>query len=542
MLLRHIRAKTPLGAAMEILLRQYQLWAGTSQSILVDTTPLPWIPDKWITRIRRTLHKHDIKVHHEAWVICPIRYNDVFLMEAIQELGLTNAQLERLNACRMYLQVTTLVEIVDHMGKTLLPQILCKSNAQSPQGLDEISESILQWPSIHQPSRASWRFWMKTICNLFAGHPNSTALHHKLGDWTTHYQDTRIWKWKLTTTNSLLYRVSPHRPMRAAICMQTMRTQMKFSITVPTNQQFEGYPVTPYDDAHCTIFLPVPPIRNQVPLDQHHNYHETITAQFRATLQPWQRPLFGPIHCHQPTNTILKTNRNLGTLTLVSDASVQNSKQSGFAWVITHKATKLWRGVGIAPGPAEDIYSGRAEAFGLIAGLTFLKHYVDSYEPMNFQAAPLCCYCDNLGVITNVTDLLTTPSPQPNDTTADDWDVYATIAQLARECHPLELQVIHVKGHQDKDPKPVLTRVEQLNVECDCRAKTYTRATNIISTNLKNPAMPTAQPHLSIKGKIICRQLPRALRHATTFPRTKSFCKTNTIGKNLIWQSYTGTF
>ncbi len=35
--------------------------------------------------------------------------------------------------------------------------------------------------------------------------------------------------------------------------------------------------------------------------------------------------------------------------------------------------------------------------------------------------------------------------------------------------------------------------------------------------------MPAAQPHLSVKGKIICRQLPLALRHATTFPPYKKF-------------------
>jgi len=113
-------------------------------------------------------------------------------------------------------------------------------------------------------------------------------------------------------------------------------------------------------------------------------YYKSITAQFCTTLQPWQQPLFGLIHRHQPTNAILQTSLNHGAIILVSDASVQNSKQSSFAWVITHKAMTLWKGIGVAPGPADDIYSGRAEAFGLIAGLTFL--HVKSYEPISFQA------------------------------------------------------------------------------------------------------------------------------------------------------------
>jgi len=62
-----------------------------------------------------------------------------------------------------------------------------------------------------------------------------------------------------------------------------------------------------------------------------------------------------------------------GTDFLISDASVQKSKQSRFVWTLAHDNWTLWRRVGLAPGHAEDIYSGHAEAFGLLAGLIFLK-------------------------------------------------------------------------------------------------------------------------------------------------------------------------
>jgi len=133
----------------------------------------------------------------------------------------------------------------------------------------------------------------------------------------------------------------------------------------------------------------------------------------------------------------VQTSQNWGTIMLVSDASIQNSKQSGFAWVITHNNMTLWKGLGVAPGPAEDIYSGQAKAFGLIAGLTFLRHYVASYKPTHFKAMPLHCHCNNLGMITNVTALLTPSITQPNDTTNNDWDVYVAIRTLALTCHPL---------------------------------------------------------------------------------------------------------
>jgi len=50
-LLRHMRAHTLLGRAMEILVRQFQLWAGVSTPVLQDTTPYPWVPDRWLSRL-----------------------------------------------------------------------------------------------------------------------------------------------------------------------------------------------------------------------------------------------------------------------------------------------------------------------------------------------------------------------------------------------------------------------------------------------------------------------------------------------------------
>jgi len=80
------------------------------------------------------------------------------------------------------------------------------------------------------------------------------------------------------------------------------------------------------------------------------------------------------------------------------------------------------------------MYLGQAKAFGLLASLTFLQHYLNSYEHSHFQATPLHCYCDNLGVITNVTALLHPSILRPNDTTNDDQDLYLAISNMACHC------------------------------------------------------------------------------------------------------------
>jgi len=68
---------------------------------------------------------------------------------------------------------------------------------------------------------------------------------------------------------------------------------------------------------------------------------------------------------------------------LISNASVQKYGNSGLAWVIDHDATPIWSGMGMVPGPAgEDMYSGQAEAFRILAATIFLQYYRACYNPM----------------------------------------------------------------------------------------------------------------------------------------------------------------
>jgi len=184
-LLRHMRARTPLGTTMKILMRQYQLWAGIQQPILTDTQPCPWVPDKWISRLWWTLHKNNIKISYDEWMMLPLQKNNIYIMEAIVDLGLLLSQLKQINACHMFLQVTTLAEMTDHMGTHILPQVLNKRGDTNPLRLDGISQSTLTWPWVCNPTTQTWNFWMQMICSLFTGSVMNTRLRHPLGEWTT---------------------------------------------------------------------------------------------------------------------------------------------------------------------------------------------------------------------------------------------------------------------------------------------------------------------------------------------------------------------
>jgi len=245
-----------LGQAIEILIQQYQLWAGVSQPILQDTTPYSWIPNQWLSWLCQTMHVHNIQICYSAWVIQPLRHNDIFLMEAINELGLTPQQLEQVNTCQMYLQVTTLAEIVDHTGTTILPQAISIDPKNTPTGLKDLSSSTLNWPMIHPPSQVSWKLWIKTICNLFSGAACQTKLSHPLGIWMSNYQEVRMWHWHLSPLGSLLHQVNSTAGPRTALLLASQRNQMTFSLTVPTNQELIGRDTShPFQSISADYFL-----------------------------------------------------------------------------------------------------------------------------------------------------------------------------------------------------------------------------------------------------------------------------------------------
>jgi len=55
--------------------------------------------------------------------------------------------------------------------------------------------------------------------------------------------------------------------------------------------------------------------------------------------------------------------------------------------------------MGLAPGPVNDMYSGHAEAFGLLTAFIFLEYYITCFDYPTLNAT-IRCFCDNLGDIT----------------------------------------------------------------------------------------------------------------------------------------------
>jgi len=67
------------------------------------------------------------------------------------------------------------------------------------------------------------------------------------------------------------------------------------------------------------------------------------------------------------------------------------------------------------------------------------------------------CFCDNLGVITTLTNMQENSIVQPNDTTANDRDIYLEITAAATWCPLLSIQYLYVPSHQDTKATRPLT-------------------------------------------------------------------------------------
>ena len=103
-----------------ITLAWAQLLAGTQKPVLSDVTiALPHIaPMKWIPSIREFLHSIGGGMEVENLPVTPLqREHNLFFMDIPLDLYSKPSDLQHLNACRLYLQVTLLSDITTADGK-----------------------------------------------------------------------------------------------------------------------------------------------------------------------------------------------------------------------------------------------------------------------------------------------------------------------------------------------------------------------------------------------------------------------------------------
>jgi hypothetical protein len=158
-LVGHIRQNSETGNMMRIELQWCQVQAGTAKHLLGNPSDtIDYIETCWIMCIRNFLRTYDLRIDLSYTPIPTIQcVNDEFLMDGFRERSACTAtQLQKLNACRMYLQVSRVSDITSADGKFIRSGILNGSDSTPYR-------SSTDWPRQGRPPKLWWLLWKNKL-------------------------------------------------------------------------------------------------------------------------------------------------------------------------------------------------------------------------------------------------------------------------------------------------------------------------------------------------------------------------------------------
>ena len=170
-------------------------------------------------------------------------------------------------------------------------------------------------------------------------------------------------------------------------------------------------------------------------------------------------------------------------LCAVSDGSVWNETDGAFGWVLsTDQGERVAKGMGPARGVNIDSY--RAEAYGMLSLLSFLKRLAEFLgqkdEWNGIVATDSQSLLDTIldgPYVEKTTDLPIQSRVKDSrylNVLDPDWDITSSIIEVAATMPGISLQ--YIRGHQDRTTAyDRLSLLAQLNVDADEMANRYQR-------------------------------------------------------------------
>ena len=226
---------------------------------------------------------------------------------------------------------------------------------------------------------------------------------------------------------------------------------------------------------------------------------------------------------------------------VVSDGS-QRGTFISYGWVFGSSKQDIYA-EHAGPGMGEPT-SHRAEAWGMLSGVTFLSHlhkytnFQDSYDKIQI---PITFLSDNKGLVTRIHQRMQYDKPYPNATLAPDWDlteqIYATYSTL----NPTKLDYSWEKGHQDRDLNAQLSTTARFNIRADTLAGEYMQISPESRTFV--PLYPAARCCFDLPSGTVTSHYTSAIRTAmaeSTFFQymEKRHGWSPSIAQQIDWQSF----
>jgi hypothetical protein len=186
----HMRAKSDIATTITAL-ETYMITTGTITNPLQDHHEYHYVTAPWIEKTKTFLSLTNTTIDTPAIShSILLRQRDRAIMAIATKCGHTNAQMIHINACRLWLQVTTLADINDISGTNLLkPALTGESDHTYQPVLWTITSSKMHWPLQEKPGKQSWKAWRQLIRRLL--HPQSLELKSPLDKWNQNWDKQR---------------------------------------------------------------------------------------------------------------------------------------------------------------------------------------------------------------------------------------------------------------------------------------------------------------------------------------------------------------
>jgi len=376
-------------------------------------------------------------------------------MHAFWNHSFCGKQLALLNKCCMFLQATTLVDIVDGTGSSIFLTILAGIRQHS-------NITKYYWPKQGPLSTNDWSLWRQALAVSF---PTSTqrCLLNPLGSWT----NTTTWKWFWSDQDSRLLE----------------RQLTSWRVWIPTRRS-RHYAAT----FHTTdTFVPTLPVLAQAAIVIPHG----ITTHFwgarnvleipkvtRSDFTTFLQNLPGSQWALQKITTPdigkgIAQAIQQQTAIAVSDGSFKDQMGSA-AWTITIPQADTWiKGYTTIPGIGSDQCAYHSELGGIFSTVTMVNALCSYYS---ISRGAIQFGCDGLGPLQRCFDPWhDTPVAAPHS------DLIKAI-RAALAASPITWKWLHIRGHQDETvDRSQLDQWALLNIEMDTNAKAWLE--HLLQTN-----------------------------------------------------------
>jgi hypothetical protein len=396
----HIKMEDEVGHMLLSLISHAQVQVGSTTPFF--QLPYPsyhhWIDHTWVTDVWKFMHRAQIGVEIEKhWLPKLARQHDVALMDIGLTFNFDSHQLRCINACRMYLQVITLSDVVNAKGDKILFSVIKGQRVASRQ-------SKLLWPSIPRPPQSFWNHWTILLQRLSEGF----RLLQPLGPWVapTHYDwiwyktySNIVWEHDVPSQQWFTYCASPPAGRRTRSSVSVYHFGNKTPSAPPEDILYPIDIVSGETDSFRIVSSAYTLVSDASTPPLNLWQHTTVPDVFSNTHPFFQHLLCNPLiaeECQHITTEIQEQ-----TLAVCSDGACDIHIATASHGVVFASAL-LQQTIAECAGPVDghpDLLTPyRAELSGIVATLYAVYRICQFF---NITSGAMKLLCDNKGALTN---------------------------------------------------------------------------------------------------------------------------------------------